>query len=264
MKEPISKKEPVHVIEETVDALLAAGTPATIIDPLAGVPEFIDKIAEVKAVMGIRPIPPTDEDGWRECAREDCGSRFKPDMPSRCFCCDECATIMFYREHGMSKRAALMAAEHVENKLNDRATGRGVPNAAAEAVRTTRYGPLRTVTSVISTTKGRSQVKLSDCEHVVSIKEGTTRARCRKCRNAATVPADASAHETGVDAAPPPKREPVKVVPLREPVAKKVERVKKAVVAAAEKAAKRILKKPVARKQPVKRTKRKPVKRGKR
>ena len=47
----------------------------------------------------MRPVPPLDEDSRRRCARLACGVTFKPDVPTRHHCSDECAAIEFKRKH---------------------------------------------------------------------------------------------------------------------------------------------------------------------
>lgn len=144
-----------------------------------------------------RPMPPLDEDGWRECARADCGQKFAPEPLSRVFCSDECAQINFYREHGMEqKAAAMMATEKRDDDGNIIRKERQSSSPEAEVKKEARYGPMREVDRVLSESKGRKRVVFKVCGHEQSVTSDTKRTRCRKCRNAAAKKSDSSG---GVD-----------------------------------------------------------------
>jgi hypothetical protein len=214
MREPVSKKEPVPVVETIVEIIAAP----------------VDAKKRTPA--------PLDEDGWRVCARMDCGLKFKPDTVSRAFCSEACAAISFYRDHGMAlhaERAEKVTAKESSMMTNDRRA----PSEEKDA----KYGPLRTVGETLSETRGAKRVKLVECGHVISVAKPQKQGRCRVCRNAA--------------ARPEPKEE-VKRTPV--PLAD-VPRVAKEPVA--KKAAPKPTRKPVkkAAKKPIKK---KPAKKGKR
>lgn len=248
MKEPV-KREPVPVTVEIAPVSIHA------MEPEPG------RVVGQTPMTVKRPMPPIDDDGWRECAREDCGARFKPDMPSRCFCSDACAAIMFYREHGMHAKAALMAAETPTHEAKR--------DPVQDAEKDERYGPLRTVDVVVSERGTRQRVRFKECKHEKSVGKGTQRSRCRVCKNESEKKIDVDAKKIVRE----PVRTPVpieneeKKTQLREPVRRDpVEQIKKFVERgrAAQKAVNKIIKKEtkkLAKKKPVTRKPaRKPVK----
>lgn len=118
---------------------------------------------------GARPLPVLDEDGYRECARPECGSRFKPPQLSRAYCSDECAILAFGKRHGLVFAKAEAVAE---SKADD---------PERDALVTAKHGPMREIAEVLSET-ARSKAARFVCGHIQNVPLTAKRMRCRACR----------------------------------------------------------------------------------
>lgn len=164
---------------------------------------------DAKSRHEIKPII----DGYRECARPDCGASFKPkslnpkdDDVTEYYCSSDCAISEFYRKRNLgpvpekivSGAATASSRAHREEKKRERV----VKNAEAE----TKHGPLRNIASVLETRKGSKRVRY-ECGHDGTVGARASRGRCRQCRG----PVEAKKGEK--------KHAPLPHVPVRQPVA---------------------------------------------
>jgi hypothetical protein len=71
-------------------------------------------------VVGV--AQPIEADGWRLCARPDCGAHFKPDVSTRFYCSTPCAVIVFGRRRGLPVNGTvpLTPRRHAQRQLRRR------------------------------------------------------------------------------------------------------------------------------------------------
>lgn len=165
-------------------------------------------VEQHKPIFVINPII----DGFRECARPDCGSSFQPKSTritdtdaTEYYCSSDCAIHEFYRKRNLGPvpekivSGASIASNraHREEKKRERA-------AAAPGL-DAKYGPMRKVVEVLSSTKTAKKVKL-ECGHITASRG--EQQRCRKCRAGRPIEAE-------------PKEKPVKRQPVTRATVKK-------------------------------------------
>ena len=155
-----------------------------------------------------RAVPGGDAElGWRVCALETCGQRFKvgadPDRPGfRAYCSDACALRSAAQRLGLTgveararadqAEAARLRAERAELM---RARLPAMRRARAEAVardpETTqaweehavlRYGPRRAVVEELAVRPSGSRRVRLVCGHEATVTKGSREGRCKKCK----------------------------------------------------------------------------------
>jgi hypothetical protein len=125
-------------------------------------------------------------DGYRDCARPDCGASFKPrsinpkeDDATEYYCSSDCAIHEFYRKRhlGAVPEKIVSGASSSSNRAHREEKKRKRAEAAPE--RDARYGPMRKVIEVLGETKTAKKVKL-ECGHIINSRGDQQ--RCPKCR----------------------------------------------------------------------------------
>jgi hypothetical protein len=189
------KREPV-IVETPEEAV------ALTLDQMAE--EYENGTMDAKPRVDINPII----DGYRECARPDCGASFKPrsintkeDDATEYYCSSDCAIHEFYRKRnlGAVPEKIVSGASSSSNRAHREEKKRKRAEAAPE--RDARYGPMRKVIEVLGETKTAKKVKL-ECGHLANARGDQQ--RCRKCRpGAEKIRVEAKKKRTPVK---PPKR----------------------------------------------------------
>lgn len=172
------------------------------------------QIAAQNGVMDAQPRATINPiiDGFRVCARPDCGSSFKPKSTritdtdaTEYYCSSDCAIHEFYRKRNLGPvpekivSGASIASNRAHREEKKRERVAAAPGLDA------KYGPMRKVVEVLSSTKTAKKVKL-ECGHITASRG--EQQRCRKCRAGRPVEAE-------------PKEKPVKRQPVTRATVKK-------------------------------------------
>jgi hypothetical protein len=179
-----------------------------VVDEAEPVAEQVEEVVEVKRTPV--PVKPVDEGGFRECAREGCGNRFKPRSlvvhdtdATEYYCSTECAVTAMWKKEGYGKPPSGGPRGKDEKKPIIDARQRAEKDAKKEE----KYGPVREIAEVVREEGQRRIVKL-DCGHERRVGKARKRARCRKCR-VTEAPQSQETIRVEVEVKKP-KREPVK------------------------------------------------------
>ena len=178
------KRTPVVLTTDKIEATkIISDTLTKTLPALAEMMQVAENgVLDAKPRCDINPII----DGYRACARPDCGASFKPrsintkeDDATEYYCSSDCAIHEFYRKRnlGAVPEKIVSGASSSSNRAHREEKKRKRAEAAPE--RDAKYGPMRKVIEVLGETKTAKKVKL-ECGHITAARGDQQ--RCRKCR----------------------------------------------------------------------------------